>query len=250
MREDDDSNDQLKRAFREAERRQDFADFQNEQQGLETGRMTRFLSGEELERRKPGGESRERERDMSRLQQLLATNAIYAATYDATWNALEEAEDKTMAALAALTRKAAADNERLQAIVDNSARLPDGTRVFRDTEGTVWTEHGRLVEPEAAETIVWTGIEPTYGEFRAAGDTVAETDAAILEIERYQVDVLGQARDRLTDDDNPPDLEELETIQEQIEMQMPMQVMDTDASQSSGVTADLGASVEVTVPKL
>jgi len=251
MRDDHDSNDQLKRAFRAAEQRQDFADLQNEQQGLETGRMPRFLSEDARDRRKPGGESRAKERGMSRLQHLLATNAAYAAAYDATWNALEAAEDKTTAALAALTRKAAANNERLQATLDTAARLPDGTRVFRDRGGTVWTEHSRLLESEAADSIVWSGVEPSYEEFQAAKDSVAETGAAIAEVERYQVDVLGHARDRLSDEDNPPDLEELETIQERIETQMPKQVMEIDAGQAVEITTtDLGASVEVTVPKL
>jgi len=250
MREDHGSNDPLKRAFREAQRRRDFADLQNEQQGLETGRMARFLSGDVRERRKPGSERRSGERDLSRLQQLLATNAAYAAAYESTWDALDEAEGKAKAALATLTRKVSADNERLQLIRDTAARLPDGTRVFRDRGGTVWTEHSRLLESEAADSIVWSGVEPSYEEFQAAKDSVAETGAAIAEVERYQVDVLGHARDRLSDEDNPPDLEELETIQERIETQMPKQVMEIDAGQSSGVTADLGASVEVTVPKL
>jgi len=250
MRDDHDSDDQMKRAFRAAERRQDFADLQNEQQGLETGRMARFLSEEARDRRKPGGESRAREREMSRLQHLLATNAAYAAAYDATWQALETAEDETAAALAVLSHKAAAETDRLQAIRDTSARLPDGTRVFRDNDGTVWTGHGRLVEPKAAESIVWTGREPGYEEFRAARDALAKTEARIAEIKRYQVDVLGHARDRLTDDDNPPDLEELETIKEQIETQMPTQVMEIDASQAVEITTDLGASANVTVPKL
>jgi len=133
MRDDHDSDDQLKRTFREAKRRRDFADLQNEQQGLETGRMPRFLSGDVRERRKPGGEGRSRARDLSRLQQLLATNPAYATVYEATWDALDEAEGKAAAALAALTRKVSADNERLQVIRDTAARLPDGTRVFRDT---------------------------------------------------------------------------------------------------------------------
>jgi len=250
MREDHGSNDPLKRAFREAQRRQDFADLQNEQQGLETGRMARFLSGDVRERRKHGGESRSREREMSRLHQLLATNATYAAAYESAWDALDEAEGKAKAALATLTRKVSADNERLQLIRDTAARLPDGTRVFRDRGGSVRTEHGRLVEPETAESIVWTGVEPSYEDFRAAKDALAETEAAITEIERYQVDVLGHARDRLSDENSPPDLANLETIQQQIKTQMPKQVMAIDASQATGITADLGASAEVTVPKL
>jgi len=251
MREDHGSNDPLKRAFREAQRRQDFADLQNEQQGLETGRMARFLSADVRERRKPGSERRSGERDLSRLQQLLATNAAYAAAYESTWDALDEAEGKAKAALATLTRKVPADNERLQLIRDTAARLPDGTRVFRDADGSVRTEHGRLLAPEAAESIVWTGREPGYEEFRAAKDALAETEARIAEIERYQVDVLGHARDRLSDEDNPPDITELENIQQQIETQMPKQVMRIDAGQAVEITTtDLGASVEVTVPKL
>jgi len=48
----------------------------------------------------------------------------------------------------------------------------------------------------------------------------------------------------------PPDITELETIHELIETQMPKQVMEIDAGQAAEITTDLGASVEVTVPKL
>lgn len=53
---------------------------------------------------------------------------------------------------------------------------------------------------------------------RALADAIRRGDQKrIDELRRYQVEVLGHARDRLTDEDNPPTKEEIEGITQSIE---------------------------------
>lgn len=223
--------DILRRAFRDTELQKDFDDLQRELAGLEVGRIPRFLSAEERERRKPGGQTRSGDRQLSRLQQLLAANPAYAAAYEAAWNALEDAEARTARALAALARKTEGDGRRLQDILDQAARLPDGTRVFRDEDGTIWTEHGGRVTAEDGETIVWTGSEPGFEDYAVAKEAVAKSETAKQEIETYQVEVLGYARDRLSDEENPPDIDELKELEAQITLEAPQHVQAFGASE-------------------
>ena len=187
-------------------RLQDLEDYQNELAGRETGRAARFLPPGAR-----GGQSKERQererRNWSRLQMLLYTDPAYTALYNDTMDLLTSAE--------AATEKALANAEQeLSDLLDNAARLPDGRAVFMDGDGNVWTESGKPVDPAKAEGIEWPDDSPSYEEY-------LKRRQAVDEIRRYQVDVLGHARDRMTDPDNPPSTDELEDFNRQLAAGMP-----------------------------
>lgn len=190
-------------------RLQDLEDYQNELADRDTGRAKRFLPPGAR-----GGQSKERQererRNWSRLQMFLYTDPAFAALYQDTVDLLTSAETATEKALAKAEKE-------LSDLLDKAAQLPDGRAVFMDKDGNARTESGKLVEPAIAAEIEWPDDAPSYEEY-------LERRQAVDEIRRYQVDVLGHARNHMTDPDNPPTKGELEQISQDIQDRMPATV--------------------------
>lgn len=212
-------------AARDTKRRQDSDDFQNELAGRETGRQQRFFPDDDrsprAERKKQGSEQAFR----SMLDMLMA-DPVYRARYEQVMTRLREAEQATEAALDRISDLIAETEDTLQDMEDRAARLPDGTMVVRDANGVVRRADGSVVEAYLVETILWTGNQPSYENYRAQQDRLAGLEESRDEVERYRDDVLGPARDLVTDASDPPSLDELDTIMDDIEARMPSVVHD------------------------
>lgn len=210
--------------------RQDFYDQQNEVAGRETGRRARFLpnatSSVEAERKK-----REERQFRTQLEMLLK-DPIYRAKYESVMDTLRDAERATEAALANLERFISSAEQALAEIEKRAARLPDGTRVYRDDEGAIRREDGSIVEGDLAATILWNGDEPSYEEWLTHRDHLAALNDQHHQAEVYQNDILGAARDRMEDPDKPPTVEELDDILANIEQNMPTIVREQKADTS------------------
>ena len=207
-----------------ADRRQrDFDDLQNEATGRDVGRISRFLA--EGDARSAEAKRRKAEREQTRRSlALLLEDPIYRARYETTWDALRQAEMASDRALDHLAEKITHAASALQDMKDDAARLPDGTMVFRDETGMVRRADGSAIGETLAATILWDGNEPSYEDYVAARERLASLEDAQRSVERYQTDVLGAARERLDDEDNPPSLEGLDAILGDIEARMPDQV--------------------------
>lgn len=206
-----------------AERRQrELDDCNNEIAGRETGRIRRFVVGDagpaEAARKR-----RDRDEAVSRLMHFL-TDPVYRARYERASVVLADAEQATERVLSQLEHQIAAAQIELNGIQDAAARLPDGTRVYRDANGVVRREDGAVVDDMMVATIVWKGDEPRYEAYLAAEDALDAHKAQRDEVSTYLNTVLGPARDRLDDADDPPSLDELDQILEAIEAEMPAAV--------------------------
>ncbi|MBU1211057.1 MAG: hypothetical protein KJ587_07275 [Alphaproteobacteria bacterium] len=245
-----DIDEQLSRTFENARRREDFDDFHNEMAGRETGRMRRFLSAEAHEERRGKRGSDGRAETLSRLQLLLASNPAYARIYQGTFDALRDAEDATERAMARLAAALQTAKTRLQQTRDSAARLPEGTRVFRDKHGRVVTEHGDPLPDEKAAAIHWRGDEPAYEQFLEERESVTDRVTRLEALQGYRVDTLGRIRDRMSDENNPPTSQELQRFDREIKEKMPEPVrreLAPPAAQTPIVTTSLTAD---DVPKL
>lgn len=243
-----DEQDESRTARTERAKR-DFEDLQNEIAGRDVPRTKRFLTqsaaagGDQSKRRD------ERER-YSALMQRLMTDPAYQALYDETWSMLREAEanaEANIAAAAGLLDQAKAEFAEAR---DNASTLPDGTRVFRTTDGRVVTEDGQEIEGDVLDSITWREGAPTYEEHqrrkRAVADAQAQHDAWL----RYQTDVLGAARGRLADQDNPPAPDELRDIQQRIEDEEPKEAaLDNVAPLESAPEIEVSSSRDAPIPK-
>lgn len=201
-------------------RQRDHEDLQNEIAGRSTVRQRRFLPADGADGSLDGKRSNDRG-SFTGLDILLLTDPIYAALYSQVGEVLEAAERDTAAAIDAAERALDAARTELQDVLDKAARLPDGRRVFRDADGHVWTEDGELVDPATAAGIQWRGDEPSREDFIARKQAVEEWQAYLDRLRDYQTIVLGSARDRLNDPNDPPSEAELRAILDRIKKERP-----------------------------
>ena len=140
-------------------RRQDFDDLQNEFAGRDTGRMQRFLSRDafdQMDRRKA------KEREVVRnLLQILLEDPVYRDRYERVRGALDKVAAATEKAVARLKEQFIVAEHELAAIQDRAARLPDGSRVYRDADGVVRREDGSIVDLALVATIRSPVMEPS-----------------------------------------------------------------------------------------
>jgi len=150
------------RAQAEARRQVDFDDSQRELAGVEVGRIGRFLSSQAREalREGKGGEGRGGS-SMSALDWMLLNDPAYAQAYEGAMNALADAESAVDRALEQALERADAARNALDDTLDRAMKLPDGTAVFMDADGTVRSEDGEAIDPVLAATLDWTKLSTT-----------------------------------------------------------------------------------------
>ncbi|MEM7211419.1 MAG: hypothetical protein AAF479_05895 [Pseudomonadota bacterium] len=182
------------------------------------------------------------------LQQLL-DDPVYRIAYDKAFKALITAEQVVERLQRNLAQSISAARVVLENIHENAARLPNGSRVYRDSNGVVRREDGSVVDDTLVATIVWTGSEPSFEEMQSA---VAYLDGLLQQqqqLNAYQNETLGPARDRLTDEDHPPSLEELDEVLEGIETLAPESVAQ-DRERHNQAELQPGDPSKISVPKL
>ncbi len=165
--------------------------------------MQRFLGGDR------DGASIEKDRkkreqaQVSALEAMMLADPEYEALYNEVSGQLRQAEIAT-------DKDLLAAEQDLNVLLENAARLSDGRAVFRDKNGDIVTQYGESVDKDLVAEIQWPTEAPTYQDFLDQRESI---DA----LRRYQVGVLGGARDRLSDEDNPLDKDELEQMQKDIQ---------------------------------
>jgi hypothetical protein len=198
---------------------------QDEIAGRGASRQSRLgRTREEAEARR-SGRSTDIGHYANRLQMLLATDPEYRAAYEATLDTLTEAEAEADQKIADLEAKLQNQNEQLDALTRSAAVLPDGTKVFRAVDGTVWSEDGQDVS-NLATHIEWKGNEPSLEDYLRQREKAAELQTQLDAWRHYQVDVLGGARERLSNPDAPPRKEELDEIMRDVEAKRPAEAAD------------------------
>lgn len=198
--------------------------YREELAGVVAGRMDRFLP--EDHDSKPRARQRKADKDRRRASALetLLASASYQVLYSQVFDTLRQAETATEAALAAVRSLLTTETGELADMQEHANILPDGRKVYRNAEGETFTEDGVKIEGTLLDGVVWRDGAPTYEQIRAKRESIAalqaRTDALLL----YQTDVLGTARNRLQDEDNPPSAEELNRLQKMIVESAPPEV--------------------------
>lgn len=211
-------------------RQRDFDDLQREVAGLEVGLIARFLPDDVRNREQSEKAKAERQAEMLTRLQIMMRDPAYAALYTETMDKLTEAERATETALAkALERQRLAD-EALADIQARALQLEDGRRVYRDESGTFRTEDGLSVSDTDMDAIAeqWHPGMPGYREFVESRDAAQAEAASVGEIMTYQVEVLGDIRERLSDKENPVSKDEFNAMQERMEAERPDSMLAED----------------------
>lgn len=233
---------EISAAQREIDRAQAFDDLSNETAGRDVGRISRFLgdnASDAISARKRGKDGAD-----DALEFALMAQQSYEALLNDTWDRLRDAETAADRALQRVQDELTASTGALQTTLDRAATLPDGTRVFRDEAGQVWTEHHEAVDPALAASIEWQGYEPSYETFTIRQDAVNHDQQRLDAIRGYQV-TLGEYRERMDEGDLSRD--ELEAITEQIEAEMPTEVREELTHMEALNSPDLAA---IPIPQL
>jgi|GEM_PF-1244058 len=208
-----------------ARRERDLAEIQNEIAGRGHSRIRRFLP-EDHESNPDAQEKKKRQESAYRsaLRALLKNDAAYRALYEETFDKLRSYEAATERALERAHEDLAEAKDALDEMRENASTLPDGTRVYRSEDGSVYTEDGTFITGEALDAIEWCNGAPGYEEVLARKQAVATAEERVNGLLIYQTDVLGRVRGRMGDEDNPPSREELDTIQDDLETSAPAAV--------------------------
>ncbi len=229
------------------QKQRDFDDLQHEMSGIDNGRMKRFLgeNQQSIEAKRKKEAAREAQ---TRLMMLLA-DPVYRERYNLVLSRLDQLEQAADRALLTLEEQISEARTNLEDIQANAARLPDGTRVYRDANGAIRREDGSEVDETLAATIVWRGDEPTYESFADSDATVSKLEEEHDEVSGFRNDVLGGARNRIEDHENPPSLNDLDDILNGIEANIPDAVaIETGLEDQIAPSAELTASMIPNVP--
>ena len=233
-----------------ARRERDLAEIQNEIAGRGHSRIRRFLPEDHESNPDAQAKKKQKERAYrSALRALLKSDPAYRALYEETFDTLRKYEAATERALEKAHADLAEEKQALEEMRGKANTLPDGTKVFRDKDGNVYSEDGTLITGDALESVEWREGALSYEDFLAQKKTAAAAEGRFNDLLIYQAD-LGETRERLTDEYDPPTKEELEAIQDQVEAAAPAAVKhELEASTAPSSIAPRG-SVDLIPPNL
>ena len=225
----------------------DFRQLQEELTGAAGGRLLRFLTPEMYEALRADLRSEKREAHYSKLVTLLLTNALYRETYERVWNKLEDYERRAEQALDRIRKRMVELEAELETLRSRAGRLPNRTRVYRDQNGAVRTEDGTEVSGPELEAVIWPEHATTYEQIAAPGDELASLIRDEQAVEHYQVEIIGGAKNRLEDEDNPLAQEDIVALERRIELIAPNAV--SQDAVASGLSEQAPARAAIAIPK-
>lgn len=157
---------------------------------------------------------------LSALQALLDSDPAYRALYEDTQNKVNEAGTRAEAALEKAEAALAEAEQELSETEDNAARTQEGRLAFKGADGKIYDHNGQVIEGVEADSIVWPSNAPTYEEYLAKKDALAEARKQVVIWQEYLL-LIGEARDRMNDPGNPPSADELTEWQTRLKEQDP-----------------------------
>lgn len=168
---------------------QDHIDLNNELAGREVGRPRRFLP--EDSHPDSAKKRREKERAEQTALMIALSDPAYATLYHETLDKLRQAELATEAALTEAGEALDQAKADLKDGLDGASTLPDGTRVFRDAQGNVFTEDGMQIDGEELDTIQWRDGAISHEEYLARKKAMEEAQQAAEAGDASAMDTLG-----------------------------------------------------------
>ncbi|MEM6780326.1 MAG: hypothetical protein AAF569_00525 [Pseudomonadota bacterium] len=202
-------------------RDRDFRDLNLELAGLDAGQIKRFLSpeGKEYLQNQKTGKHKD---NLSLLDILLLTDPLYQQKFLELASRIEDIEDLLERHLAQLNTVLEQQEAHLADIRANAYQLPDGSRVYLDTEsGAVYREDGSRLSNEEVEQIIWEDGNPSWQAYRSGESAIDDTRRKIGETESYRDDVVTDIKHRMRDHHSPMDHDTLDEVLDQLEREMP-----------------------------
>ena len=199
------------KAQNERIRQQDRDDLNHELAGVDVGRIKRFLSPES--RDIVDGE-RKSEKALSALE-LLLLSADYAQAFEATEQAIREAQQKAGKFLDKVDQAIEKLQQEIDETLEQAVTLPNGKKAFMNAHGEVFTEDGERVDQAIVDGFDWTdkpSLELRDDQLRRM-DQMRELDVEGTDLSLR----LGEIDNALHDEDNPPDRDEVDALSDEVD---------------------------------
>ncbi len=199
----------------------DMIELNHEIAGVENGRIKRFLNEGSLSFSGETKKEKAAREFRTMLDMLLAEDPIYAALYKQVAEKIEKAQQAVDLALVDINQRLEASGRKLQLLRDNAAELPDRTKVFQSTDGSIYTEQGKRISDEKARSIIFPDSAPSWEIFKAEKETYGTAARQKEAVDIYQKTVLDPTTKRMNDEDDPPSKDELKGLNDRIDNKMP-----------------------------
>lgn len=195
-------------ALREARERENFDNLQHTLSGVETGQQTRHGLNRDTGGNGSNGKRKTvAEQIRETLDWLLLHNPQYRISHENLMSGLRLAQSAAQTALGRVMSELQGARRIMGELFSSAAKLPDGTRVFKDKYGQVRSEDGEIIPPELAATVEWTGNEPSYEEYDTWRERIEELEAVDHELRGIETE-LGDIHERNTRINDPLTIEE------------------------------------------
>jgi hypothetical protein len=202
--------------------KRDQDDLNRELLGANASRQSRFFPGDAADLYGDSEKAKSERAYRSLLDMLLAEDPQYAALYNRVSEKIIHASRATDQALIEANHRLEESVEMLQKYRESAAELPDGTKVFRSSEdGHIYTEDGRRLTDDEAQGVSVPDDASSWEDYKALREAIDRAERDIQEIERYKREVLQPAQEQMSNPNHPPSKEELETLNEELDAQMP-----------------------------
>lgn len=195
--------------LRKKQERSDFDNLQHTLSDVETGQQTKHgLQKDEVDpftgEKKRGSVNGATKRT---LDWLLLNDTTYKLAHENLITSIRQAQHDTQTVLERVTNELSGARRIMDELRASAAKLPDGTRVFKDRHGNVRGEDGEIIPSERAAGIEWRGGEPSYEKYQAQDSHIENLESAERELRGIDNE-LGEIHERNTRNKNPLTIEE------------------------------------------
>ncbi|SIS41861.1 hypothetical protein SAMN05421686_101115 [Thalassolituus maritimus] len=205
--------DTIQKAETDLRREKDLDDYHNELMGNDVGRIQRF--GFEHGRQEAAADEK---RKKSAFEQMMF-NEVYRAAWESAMDAVNRAENAVYEALIQASYDLSAAETSYNDLLKQATTTTDGTKVFCDKDGNVYTEDGEPLPAEIAESLVWDDNAPTWEEYSASKENLTNAQSRYGEV-NAKSGRLVEIREELTDENNPASIERIhELTQDALDLQ-------------------------------
>lgn len=187
--------------------REDLHDFNNEIAGRNTGKISRFVSDAERERR--NGKTTSDKAHQSALEAMLADNPAYAAAYHQTMSAVTDAESAVYDAMVESADKVQASGEALREAQENGSSAEEIARLQKEHDEAK-ERHRRMQEHEAVLAAIRARMEdkdhpPSEGDLDRFKERSKEIERDAVASHNAEIDNNAELKVTQPENTNVPD---------------------------------------------
>ena len=233
---------------------QDRIDLNNEVAGIETGRMHRFLTWADGEDNTPEGRRKKEEREQTMLDYLLANDAQYAKAYHDLQQTLEQAQIAVDRARVNLQRQLEVLRLERESVVNRAAKLDNGAAVFLSQhDGKIHREDGSVLSDDEAAKVKIDKDAPNWEEYQQNKQKTDQANQHMQELNKYQHGTLDRINKRMQDTKDPPSLDDVQQMNQELKNGVPKFVTDLDTNKDVALPSlaeDIQGKMPLNAPNL